>query len=195
MATAAEMVWRHLLTGAFDEERRRWDSVSAVARELELPISTVHDALSRPAKIGALAISGHALRVIHPWRLLMLWAARRDLARDVTASTTTSLDPFDTEQSLMEHGLVIGGFGGIVARLTINPIASYDTVLAYGAPVNLVGPGQTTVVFLDPDPLLDRYGPIAPSAQCFVDLFNTPGWQAARFVEYLALSWMDADVA
>jgi hypothetical protein len=36
-----------------------------------------------------------------------------------------------------------------------------------------------------PDPWLGRYGPVVPLCQAFVDLFNTPGWPAARFTESL----------
>jgi hypothetical protein len=38
---------------------------------------------------------------------------------------------------------------------------------------------------LEPDPLLARYGRVTPLTQAWVDLFNLPGWQAARFVHHL----------
>ena len=37
----------------------------------------------------------------------------------------------------------------------------------------------------EPDAWLDRYGRVTPLAQAYADLFSMPGWQAARFIEYL----------
>ncbi|MHB1783156.1 MAG: hypothetical protein ACYCTE_10815 [Acidimicrobiales bacterium] len=170
--------------------------MTEIARTLAVPVSTAHRALDRPAEIGAVTVHTHrGLRVVNPWRLLMLWAARRDLAGDVVARTTTSLTPWQTERLLLDEGAIIGGFGGAVARLGENPIGPYDTVFAYGEAIDLPGPGATTVLTLKKDPLLARYGEVAPLAQCFVDLFNTPGWKAARFVETLSGRLGDSDVA
>ena len=45
--------------------------------------------------------------------------------------------------------------------------------------------GRTVLEVHTPDPWLGRYGPVVPLCQAFVDLFNTPGWPAARFIESL----------
>lgn len=50
-----EIVWRHLLAGAA-EGRRRWPSVSALAAELEIPVSTAHRSLAHPVEIDAVGI-------------------------------------------------------------------------------------------------------------------------------------------
>ena len=102
--------------------------------------------------------------------------------------------PFAAERRLNRAGLVIGGFGGLVERVGSNPVATYESVFAYGEPCELPGPGPTSVLFLREDDRLASYGKVAPLAQCFVDLFNTPGWQAARFVEWTSVKLMDADV-
>ncbi|MHB1987998.1 MAG: hypothetical protein ACYCSF_08440 [Acidimicrobiales bacterium] len=196
MLTQTEVVWRHLLAEAFDRQVRRHDSITALADVLDMPVSTVHRALARPTAIGAVIVRSHrSLRVVHPWRLLMLWAAKRDLPADVYATSTTSASAWEAERRISASGAVISGFGGVVARRQANPIAPYDTVFAYGPEVLLASPGPTTVVWLRGDKHLMDYGPVAPLSQCFVDLFNTPGWKAARFVESLSGELIDSDVA
>lgn len=185
------------LVGALEQGKRRQPSLSAVARDLGLGISTVHKSLERPVGIGAVVVHpSRGVRVLDPWRLLVLWAGRRNLEADVTARSTTSLTVAAAErQVVVDGGRVLGGFGGLVRHLGDNPIAAYDTVIYYGEPLgeplaeplavppSADAPMTTTLVCLEPDPQLFRYGPVAPLAQCWVDLFNTPGWQAARFVE------------
>jgi hypothetical protein len=195
MLSKTETVWRHLLAAAIDDDRRRHASMSEIARELDMATSTVHDALRRPVEIDAVIVSGRALRVIHPWKLLMLWAARRDVARDVVAEIQTGLGPDEVEEILHSHHQVLSGFSGAVRRRGYNAISDYHTILSYGVPLELPEGDLTTVQFLTPDDRLETYGKVAPLAQCFADLFATPGWAAARFVEAMSGELIDSDVA
>lgn len=97
------------------------------------------------------------------------------------------------ERSVTNRSAVLGGFGAVVARVGGNTIADYESILVYGdprlSPSRRAGdpePGRTTeVIVLEPDPLLARYGKVTPLTQAWVDLFNVPGWQSARFVYQL----------
>jgi len=190
--TKTEQVWRHLLVGAIEGEQRRWASVTALAAELGLGGSTVHRALAYPTEIGALVVRGSGgLRVLDPGRLLMAWAGRRRLAADVTARFVIGSPAPEVERAITGPDAILGGFGAAVARLRGNTIADYETVIVYGDPLLAPLPPatgtspRTEVVVLAPDPLLARYGRTTPLVQAWVDLFNTPGWQAARFVHHL----------
>jgi len=93
-----------------------------------------------------------------------------------------------TERWLLECGATLGGFATVVAHQHGNRIADYDTVFAYfppGVPLPSWPPdsGPTRVLVLAGDRLLPRYGPTVPLAQAYTDLFQLPGWPAARFVE------------
>jgi hypothetical protein len=189
-----EQVWRHLTTGAIERGQRRWPSVTALAGELGLGVSTVHRALSHPAEIGAIdVLGGGGVRVVDPGRLLIVWAGQRRLARDVVDRFRVPASAPVVERSIGNRGAVLGGFGAVVAAVGGNTIADYETVLVYGEPrvtrrrrITDPDPGRVTeVVVLEPDPLLARYGRVTPLTQAWVDLFNLPGWQAARFVHYL----------
>jgi hypothetical protein len=69
-------------------------------------------------------------------------------------------------------------------------VADYEQVLVYGAVSEVkrrfpFRKGDANLLVLEPDPLLRRYGKVAPRSQAYVDLFNLPTWQAQRFLEAL----------
>lgn len=200
--TKTEQVWRHLLVASLERGLGRHKSVSALARELDLGITTVHRALQRPVEMGIVRVrSGRGLRVIDSYRLLFLWAGHRNLRADVVSERRVALPATEVELLLPSAHFVLGGFGAVVAHQGGNFIAGYDRVLCYGDPADLptavseIPAGETTVMILQPDPLLHRYGQVTPLAQAFVDLFNLPGWPAARFVSTLTSEFMSAGVA
>jgi len=192
MMTKTEQVWRHLLVGALEEGHRRWESVTALAQELGLGVSTVHRALAYPTEIGAVVVrSIGGVRVLDPGRLVIAWAGRRRLSSDVLRRVRVAAAAPEVERAMHNRQVILGGFGAVVARIGGNTIADYESVLVYGepglgderAPSN--GDRGTEVIVLEPDPLLARYGSTTPLVQAWVDLFNLPGWQAARFVHAL----------
>ena len=194
MLSRTEQVWRHLTAGAIEQGRRRWPSVTALAGELDMGVSTAHRALSHPVEIGAIdVLGGGGVRVVDPGRLLVVWAGKRRLRRDIVDRFRVTGSAPVVERSIRGRPVVLGGFGAVVARVGGNTIADYETVLVYGEPrivkrhdVTDPDPGRVTeVMVLDPDPLLVRYGKVTPLTQAWVDLFNLPGWQAARFVHHL----------
>lgn len=188
MMSRTEMVWRHLLVAALDEENRR-TSLTELARELNLPASTVHRALERPRSIGVVRGSAAGLRVLDPRRLQLLWAGVRDLSRDCVYATRVSRSISEIESRLPPASIPTA-FTAFVHREGRNVVADYDQVVVYGdgAELRRLYPparGQSNLLVLEPDPLLHRYGQVAPRCQVYADLFNLPGWQAQRFLEAL----------
>ncbi len=184
MLTKTEIVWRHLIDGAHHGQRR-WPSVSQLAGDLGLSISTTHQALEEPRSMDAVRVAGSGdVRVLDPGRLLILWAGRRRLLSDVRQTVFVPVDARSVEASLDPNEVTLGGFGAITTHLG-NAIADYSTVLVYGEArlPRFVDNGHSTeVVCLEPDPILARYGRTTTLGQSWVDLFRTPGWQASRFV-------------
>ena len=189
MVSKTEIIWRHLLAGTA-EGRRRYASATALAKELELPVSTTHQALGRPVEIGAVTISAAAgLRVLDPVRLLTLYCAHRHLERDIVVRIKVD-GPVEEVERLVSNasGVIVGGFAALIAQTTgVNRVADYSTVLVYadatvlGAlPVDANGPVE--VVVARPDRWLSNYGGLTPGAQAYADIFNLRGWQAARFI-------------
>jgi hypothetical protein len=185
--TKSEAVWRHILVNA-DRGVVRYGSIRELATELDLAVSTVHKALRRPASMGALQVRrAGGVRVIDSARIMLLWAGHRELSRDVLATHRTPIPAPEVEGLLAGAPFVLGGFGAIVSHSEANPFASYDQVLCYGSPEDLPrglteDSGSTVLTVLEPDPRLAAFGRVTPFSQAFVDLFNTPGWPAERFV-------------
>lgn len=201
--TKREQVWRHLLAARFEGGTRRHASLTSLAGDLGFGVSTVHKALQRPAEMGAVRIRGAGgVRVIDPDRLLLLWAGTRNLRGDLLAERSVALPAPGVERLLPVDRFTLGGFGAVVAHQGGNFISGYDRVLCYGDPRDLPSSlgeeaptGGTVVMVLEPDPLLDRYGRVTPLPQAYVDLFNIPGWPAARFVSALNARILDLGAA
>lgn len=199
-----QQVWRHLTTEAIEGGRRRWPSITTLAGDLDMGISTVHRALSHPAEVGAVLVRpAGGVRVLDPGRLLMMWAGHRRFGHDVLERFRVAGSAPAVERSVANRAAVLGGFGAVVARIGGNTIADYESVLLYGDPrlpprrrTADPDPSRTTqVIVLEPDPLLERYGRLTPLSQAWVDLFNLPGWQAARFVHHLLPQLVTDDVS
>jgi hypothetical protein len=195
MLTRTEQVWRHLLVGALEHDQRQWPSITALAEDLDLPISTTHRALERPGEIGACDVTragGVVLR--DPGKLLILWAGARQFHRDILERFHVEAAAPEVEASAAAPAAILGGFGAVVAHQNGNRIADYTTVVFYGDPELVLArcppprwPWEATeVLVVEPDPLLPRYGRVTPLGQAWVDLFNLGGWQADRFVHHLA---------
>jgi len=188
MLTKTEMVWRHLLVGAFDKECRR-SSLTELSQELGLATTTIHRALERPRSIGAVLGSANGLRVLDPRRLLLLWAATRDLAGDIVYLTRVKSSAAGIESRLPPSAIPTA-FTAFVRHEGRNLVADYDHVVVYGNGPELrrrfpSARGESNLLVLEPDPLLPRYGTVVPRCQVYVDLFNLPGWQAQRFLNVL----------
>lgn len=188
MISKTEAVWRQLLVSAWDENRRR-SSVSELSRELELPASTVHQALERPRSIGAVRGNASGIRVLDARRLQLLWAARRDLERDTVYSTRIALPVREIEARLPTSAIPTA-YTAFVRHEGVNVIADYEEVVVYGSIAEMrrrfpQRRGQPNLLVLEPDPLLPRYGAVAPRCQVYADLFNLPTWQAQRFLDAL----------
>jgi len=188
MLSRTEMVWRHLLVAALDRGVRR-SSLTQLSAELELPVSTVHKALGRPRAIGAVRGSASGLRILDPRRLQLMWAAQRDLQKDIVYATRVSMGIGEIEARLPASAIPTA-YTAFVLHATRNLVADYEQVVAYadGNEVRRRFPGrrgQANLLILEPDPLLSRYGRIAPRCQVYADLFNLPTWQAQRFLDAL----------
>src|SRR5450759_1235134 len=188
MISRTEMVWRHLLVAALDLDIRR-SSLTQLGAELDLPVSTLHKALERPRVIGAVRGGARGLRVLDPKRLQLLWAATRHLSEDIVYATRVPMSTSEIEARLPVSAIPTA-YTAFVRHEGRNLVADYEQVVVYadGNEVRRRFPlrrGQANLLVLEPDPLLSRYGKIAPRCQVYADLFNLPTWQAQRFLETL----------
>jgi hypothetical protein len=152
-------------------------------------MTTIHKALERPRAIGAVRGSASGLRVLDPKRLLQLWAALRDLNHDIVYATRVSIPVSEIESRLPESAIPTA-YTAFVRHEARNVVADYEQVVVYAHAGEFkrrfpLRRGPANLLVLEPDPLLSRYGKIAPRCQVYADLFNLPSWQAQRFLEAL----------
>ncbi|HET9692303.1 MAG TPA: hypothetical protein VFP61_14220 [Acidimicrobiales bacterium] len=191
MMSTTHVVWRQLLA-ASRSGQRRWPSVSTLAADLGVPVSTAHRALAHPVEVGAVEVSPmEGLVLLDPYRLLLLFAAHRHLQRDIVGRALLAAPIAEVEAAIHDQPeCVLGGFSAAVAHAGGNRIADYQAVLVYGTPT-LAGfePAAadkgTEVLIAVGDPWVGRHGRVTTYAQAWADLFCLPGWQAARFVDEL----------
>jgi len=189
MTSKTEIIWRHLLAGTA-QGRRRYASATALARELDLPVSTTHQALERPVEIGAVTIGAvTGLRVLDPVRLLTLYCARRRLEDEIVTRVRVHVPVEEVERLVArEPGVIVGGFAALIAHTTgVNRVADYNTVVVYADAgvvdaLPLASDGPCEVVVARPDPWLKNYGQLTPGCQAYADIFNLREWQASRFI-------------
>ena len=160
-----------------------------------MPVSTIHAALEKPRSIGAIRGTAAGIRVLDPKRLQRLWAARRDLVRDATYRTRVPL-PVEEIELRLPAGAIPTAFTAFVALTGRNVVADYEQVIVYAEAREMKARfgqrrGEPNLICLEPDPLLHRYGPVAPRPQVYADLFNLASWQAQRFLEVLDREWLD----
>lgn len=198
MISTSETVWRHILVAHLAHDRSRWPSVQGLVDDLAtVSRSTVHHALHRPVEIGAVHVlpgrhpETSAMTLVDPLKLLLHWAATRRLRKDILDRYWTPAPAAEIEAAPTNPGTILGGFGAVVAHRKANNVADYDRVVFYRDPgLNITRsdqppdwPGDATeVLVLEPDPGLDRYGPITPLGQAFVDLWSIPTVASYRFV-------------
>jgi hypothetical protein len=183
-----EIVWRHLLVQVIEHRRRR-TTMLEIAHQLSLPLVTVHRSLERPRSMGVVEVTPRGVTLLDPHRLLLFWAAHRNLARDILLEASVDL-PVSAIESALLPAFIPTAFTAYAARFG-NNVASYARVHAYGDPAALPADlpilegGEPTLIVLEPDPLLASYGRYAPLPQIYADLFNINGWQAPRFLDAL----------
>src|SRR5260370_18671194 len=121
------MAWRHLLVGALDLGIRR-SSLTELSAELGLPVSTIHKALERPRGIGAVRGSASGLRILDPKRLQLIWAAQRDLNKDIVYATRVPMTVNEIEARLPVSAIPTA-YTAFVLHEGRNLVADYYQVL------------------------------------------------------------------
>lgn len=204
MLSQTEIVWRYLLTDAYEADNRSWPSATHIADELGFPLSTTARALQRPLSIGALVRGGTGrLILVNPGRLLVVWAGWRSIQKDMLHQVNLSCSAPLVEQCVADAGAIVGGFGAAVYAWGVNAVCMYDTPICYGDPMTILPAldkleqdGYTsTLSILQPDALLARWAPRTPLSQAYVDLVNWPGWPAGKFIAALNDQLLEHNVA
>ena len=140
-------------------------------------------------RLGTIEKKPLGFRVIDPKKILIYWASKRDLTKDVIYEASSPLSALEIEAQ-MPSGAIFTSYSGYRLKFGTTPV-DYDEVYVYADPQEVerrfqVRKIKKNLFVLSSDPHLERVseGGTAPLAQIYVDLWQL-GRNANRFVNEL----------
>lgn len=184
-----DRVLRQILYAAY-ERGESFMSQKALARVCELSIGMVNLVIAKLERLGTIEKKPLGFKIMDPKKILIYWASKRDLAKDVVYGTFRPLSVTEIEAQ-MPPGAIFTGYSGYRLKFGAEP-TDYEEVYVYADPREVrrrfsAQEGYKKNLFvLSPDPHLERVSEagIAPLAQIYVDLWQL-GSAANRVVDEL----------
>jgi len=182
-------VLRQILYAVY-ERSESFMSQKALARACELSLGMVNLVVAKLERIGTVEKKPLGFRVTDPKKILLYWAAKRDLTKDVVYETHSHLSTPEIEAQ-MPSGTIFTGYSGYRLKFGATP-TDYDEVYVYADPQEVKRRFPAREVYkknlfvLSSDPHLERLseGGTAPLAQIYADLWQLGG-ASNRFVDDL----------
>lgn len=183
-----EYIWRELLYRAIEEQRADF-KMSDLALKFHLSTSLVSHALSPLRDLQIVKIGKIRSRVVDTERLLLFWATRRNLKKDIVHKIYSGLSVLERETS-MSASVYPTAYSAY--RIYYRDVPSdYENIYFYAKDIDEIQKRfpenlrkDPNLFILKPDPYLTIYKK-TPQAQIFVDLWNLPEWYAKEFSEAL----------
>lgn len=184
-----DRVFREILHRVY-EQGERFMSQKALARACELSLGTVNLLITKLERLGAIEKKPLGFRVIDLKKILLTWASKRNLAKDIVYDTYSPLSAEGIEAQ-MPPGAIFTMCSGYRRRFGEVPV-DYDEVYVYADsqevkrmfPERVVYRKNIFVLSSDPHLKLRSEGGIVPLAQLYVDLWQL-GPPANKFLEEL----------
>lgn len=174
-----ELIWREILE---EGSKNLIFEQKKLAERFGFSTSTVFTAVSALKNIGAVTVTGRDFRIVNFEKILLFWATRRNLVKDIIYQTRVELPVLEIE-GLVDNKIVYGAYSAARMHLKSSP-TDYDKVYVYGdLSLERRFPkqkGTSNFFVLRPDPFLKEK--ITPVSQTFVDLWNLSDWYAAEFI-------------
>lgn len=188
-----ETIWHHLLWEAMEHKQFR-HTQQELSHTFGYSLSTVHHAVTRVARVGAVRIGTKSFVLENVKKLLYYWASVRNLKNNVRYSTYYG-GPILTAQSELPAGGLYGGYTAARHLLGQAP-ADYDKLYYYCPdvadfkkrfPENHAHPDNIFVLTLPSIPsYIKRYpGGTTSLPHTFVDTWNMNDWFAADYIKAL----------
>lgn len=179
-----DIILRHILHAFFEGPERQFTQ-KTLAQGLSCAVSTVFHALEGPRRIGAILVTGRNFQITDVEKLLMYWATRRRLDRDLLYQTHADGTAAERE-GLMPPDIIFGAYSACRRILRTTP-ADYDQVHVYASTSEAVErrfpkcKGDVNITVLKADARLGFFGPVTPPVHTFADLWNLPEWYSQDF--------------
>lgn len=187
MIKKIDWVLREILHRVY-ERNESFMSQKSLAQACGLSMDTVNRLVSKLNQFRAIEKKPFGFRVLDSKKVLLYWAATRNLARDVVYDTYSSDSELEIEAQ-MPKGTIFTAYSGYRRRFRTAP-TDYDEVYVYADqdevkrrfPASEVE--RRNVFVLAPDPHLKKVSRdgAAPLAQIYVDLWQVGGAVADKFI-------------
>lgn len=189
MMKKGDRVLRQILYATY-ERGEPFMSQKALARVCEVSLGMVNLVVAKLERLGTIEKKPLGFRVIDPKKILLYWASRRELTKDVIYEASSPLLASEIEAQ-MPSGAIFTGYSGYRLKFGATPV-DYDEVYVYADLQEVKRRFQVRKIYkknlfvLSSDPHLERMseGGTAPLAQIYVDLWQL-GRTANRFVDEL----------
>lgn len=183
-----EYIWRDLLFEAV-EKQNPYFTITDLSKKFQLSTSVVSHAIIPLRELHMVEVGKLRSKVIGVERLLMFWATRRNITKEVLYKVHSSLPVFERESSMPSH--VIPTAYSAYRFLYHTVPADYENIYFYGSEVEEIkkrfpeNKKTPNVFILKIDPYLKKIYRTTPLIQIFVDLWTLPEWYAKDFSEAL----------
>jgi len=190
MIKKIDWVLREILYRVY-EQNEPFMSQKSLSQACGLSMNTVNRLVSKLNQFRAIEKKPFGFRVLNSKKVLLYWAATRNLARTITYTAYSPDSELEIE-SQMPRGAIFTAYSGYYRRFRTTP-TDYDEVYVYADPeeVKRRFPAseveRRNIFVLAPDPHLKRVSKdgAAPLAQIYVDLWQVGGAVADKFIAEL----------
>jgi DNA-binding transcriptional regulator YhcF (GntR family) len=189
-----DIIWRTLADAAL-QQHRSWGSIRELAEASKTSPDTTYLALGRLLDIGALrANASSGFVVVSVSKMLEAFAASRNIKTDTLASTN-----LEAAQELLRKESFAYALGGTNAAVHYlggrNTVSDLGRRIVYTSDVHALRnlPAGDEVLFVKQDEVAVRTWRegYASLAQTYADLWASPGWQSAEFLQALKSTLFD----
>ncbi len=185
-----EIIYRGILFDVIENKKNRFTQLE-LSKKLNVSLSTVNNALKILDKIGGINIKKRCFTVRDIEKILIFWATKRNLDKDIIYKTNVNLPIQDIEKN-MPSRVIYTAYSAYKFKFNDVP-ADYSEVIVYADDVEDIQArfpfkkGHANLVVLKKDKEMDKLikNNIAPSAQVYVDLWNLGTWYAKEFLKEL----------
>jgi len=183
-----EIIYRQVLHEAINNKRHRFTQLE-LSKKLKLSLSTVNNALKQVEKIGGVSIEKRFFTVKDIEKIILFWATKRNLERDIIYKTNVNLPISDIEKNLPSK-IIYTAYSAYKFKFDDVP-ADYSEVIIYSEDLDEIKKrfslkkGHPNLIVLKPDNEMKSLAEnnIAPIEQIYVDLWNLGTWYAKEFLK------------
>ncbi len=188
----SEYVYREMLYQRLDKKQYQFTQL-ALAKKLGISLSTVNNSLAPLEAMGAITKTPMGFKLIDPKKLLIFWASKRNLQKDIAYQTRIEAPITEIEKN-MPSKIAYAAYTAYKFKFNDVP-ADYGEIYVYATEKTLReiktrfpqknGPSNLIVLKADVNMEQCIEKDTCSIANIFVDMWNIGTWYAKEFLQAL----------